>query len=168
MYRSFNDEKFHKAVEEKNYRYAKGCVTSAIKSNPGFLAMEVETRRSEARIAFDYIKKHMPEAFVPYKPFDDELVITGDNLFEATEELFYDKCFYLEENFCEKRYIELLHIGKYLSSKGTFPMPQEQTTAESNAPITKQESCKRMPLPVKIALIAVAVLLVALVAKMMA
>lgn len=168
MYRSYNEEKFHKAVAEKNYLYAKTCVTSAIKANPQFSPMKGEGNRSEARVAYDYIKQHLPEAFAPYKLYAGELVITDDNLAEATEDLFYEKCFHLEENFCAQRYNELRRIGKYLVDIGTFPMPQEQTTAESNAPITTQESRKKMPLPVKIALIAAAVLLVALVAKMMA
>lgn len=167
MYRSYNEEKFHKAIAEKNYLYAKTCVTSAIKANPQFSPMKGEGNRSEARVAYDYIKQHLPEAFTPYKLYAGECVITDENLSEATEDLFYEKCFNLEENFCAQRYNELMRIGKYLVDKGTFPMPQEQTTAEECSPVTMKAPCSKMPLPVKIALIAAVVLLVALVAKMM-
>lgn len=166
MYKSFDESKFRQALAEKNHLYVKTCVTSAIKNNPNFTFVKGGTK-SEAGLAFDEIEASFPEAIMPYKLFDGEVLITSSNVETSTEELFYSKCFRLERNFCRKRYNELVQIGQYLVKQRTFPMPQEQTTAESNAPITTQESHKKIPLPVKIALIAAAVLLVALVAKMM-
>lgn len=164
MYTSFDETKFKQAILEKDERYVKTCVINAIKNNPGFQKRN-NAAYCEAWEAFEQLRREFPEVLTKYRLQPDEPVFDENDTSAWDKELFFDKCFWFDKNFCPERYNELFQIGRYLVKKQVFQQPQEQNNNEAMQTVqsSTRENFPKMPTPVKIALGLGAVVLVVLV-----
>ena len=161
MYKSFDEEKFKKAIDGKDYEYLKTCVISAIRNNPAF-EPDSEGQHCEARRAMSQLLKLCPDILEEYQLQDGESEFNAKNSFEWNKEYFIRQTILFGRNFCRERYKRLEVIGQAITPIN-FPEPQGQTTESAAENHTKDVSPKiKMPQKKKkLILILAAVLLLA-------
>lgn len=114
MFKSFNEEKFFAAIEQKNYLSIKNCIINAIRNNPQFKVDKGETE-AEAIRAINIVRKKLPEMFEEYVIREREKGKELNNPNFWDEEYFLRQTFLLEENFCEERIAYIKKIGQKIS-----------------------------------------------------
>lgn len=140
---SFDEHTFYKAIEEKDYSRLKTCIISSIRNNPGFLPMKGE-KVAESKVAMNILKEKAEGMFEPYKVQEGERVFDEGEAETWDKEYFIRQTFLLGENFCTKRYNNLLMIGRKITRgiDPNFQEPQELCQAESQHQPIKENAHK--------------------------
>lgn len=118
MDRTFDMSEFDKAIREKNYIKIKNYIVNSIRNNPGFLFTRNVQTCSEATEAFLKVRKmrtELPGLFTQYRVQPGEKVFNEKDKASWDKEYFIRQTFLLEENFCDKRFKQVYHIGRYLA-----------------------------------------------------
>ena len=121
---SFDMVDFLSAIDAKDYIKLKNYIINSIRNNPGF--RKGGRPCSEATEAFRILKdrkEDLPGLFSKYELQSGEIEFDENNASSWNEEYFIRQTFYLEENFCSKRFDHVKKIGIYLA-RGNFSEPQ--------------------------------------------
>lgn len=102
MFVSFDEEKFNKALVEKDYTRLKVNTVSAINNDPTFSGNEVEE-------VINKLKNCVPEIFE-----EEKVLAYEENLDERdwNKDYFSKLTFYFQNNFAESRISKIKKVGK--------------------------------------------------------
>lgn len=158
MYKSFDEQKFNKAITDKNYSYIKICIINAIRNNPNFKP-NVE-HKCEAQMAFSQVCQVCPDILEHYQLQEGETEFNEKDRAKWDKEYFIRQTFLLKKNFCKERYENIKKIGQAITEN--FPNPQGQTTNPVSNTHTKSLVTVNLML---VALLMLVVLVVIVMAK---
>lgn len=169
---SFEMADFLAAIDSKDYIKLKNYIVNSIRNNPGF--RKGGRTCSEATEAFRILRdrrEELPGLFSKYELQSGEVEFNENDTSTWDEEYFIRQTFFLEENFCSKRFDHVKKIGLFLA-RGNFSDPQEENEKYENDSVSNITETKShtdyKPLPISVIIVIVfmlAILLVGIVAK---